>query len=579
MIQNRGATTQSRPNKTNKEKEVNAMKKLIALCLTFVLLVSGITISYAADASVDSVLPAGGTSESPAELSAKPGQFVITFSDAVTTDIFSDIAFVDAEQNEVKGGIYPSIDTGDNTKVIVKYGTLDNNKKYTLKIGANEYTYLAKGFEVNEDFENSTYYTLGEAPVNNNNWVFDPCDRDLYLTKEDNSSQYLRAANKIEGVDTKAGDTTTILKPASGSTYITEDETFYIDMRVRGTGKTSDANKRPREVMKITFAPSSQNLKMEKLTNNTFTVKGAITDEYGFYNLRYMLKKDSKGKFTIDIIDKNNSTEPGKILTTYTTNEGKVGPTEIRLMHLNDYAGTGICYYDLDDIHMKAIYQNDVLHTNIDKIERSEGEFYVAFTNDIDLNSAENLTIADAEGKELAIAFDEEKSTDRKLVYKLKEYLAPSTNYTLTLDDIKDVYGVAAKTSEYQFTSVASDNAQLEEEVIKVGENTIVGTELPSTAAAVTLTTTVKNNSGVASDFVMYVIVYDKDGRIEKVYHDTENVAIGADATLEVNTGSTGDTLGEGYSVKRFAWRVDSEKGAISVVDPIRLAKPAPTAE
>ena len=78
----------------------------------------------------------------------------------------------------------------------------------------------------------------------------------------------------------------------------------------------------------------------------------------------------------------------------------------------------------------------------------------------------------------------------------------------------------------------------------------------------------------------MYVIVYDKDGRIEKVYQDIENnVATGADATLEVNTGSTGDTLGEGYGVKRFVWRVDSEKGAISVVPPIRLAKPVSAVE
>lgn len=73
------------------------MKKLIALCLTFALLVSGITIVHAADATVISVQPVGGTSQSPTEISMHPGQFVITFSEAVTTDIFSNIEFKDAK--------------------------------------------------------------------------------------------------------------------------------------------------------------------------------------------------------------------------------------------------------------------------------------------------------------------------------------------------------------------------------------------------------------------------------------------------------------------------------------------------
>lgn len=567
------------------------MKKLIALCLTFVLLVSGITISYAADSTVVSVEPAGGTNDSPAVLSVHPGQFVITFSDDVTKDIFSNITFTDAEGNEVKGGIYPSIDTDNNDKVIVKYGALENKKKYILKIGTTEYNYLAKGFEIIEDFENPTYYTLGEVPVNHDNWVFDPALGKLIVKKE-NNNQYLRGISVLEHQSVE-GDTTVKLVNGPENKYVTAEGMFYIDMRVRGTGATADATGRPREVLVFRFVDKEndpwvqEERKTFEVRDNKPGINGATADADGFYNFRFIVKREStgedgKGRFYVSVTDKNNTNEPGKVLATYSTSEGKalVGPDIIRLMHLNAWAGSGECYFDLDDVHIATISQSDLLHTNIDNLARNHGEFYVAFSNDIDVNSAKNLTIKDAEENEIAVVLDEEKSTDRKAVYKLKEYLAPSTNYSLEFNGIKDVYGGEIKTSEYEFTSLASVNAQLTEETIKADGSTVSGEELPSTATAVTLTTKVKNNSGVASDFVMCVIVYDKDGRIEKVYQDTENnVAVGANVTLEVNTGSTGDTLGEGYSVKRFAWRVDSEKGAISVVPPIRLAKPVSAVE
>ncbi|MBQ3573141.1 MAG: hypothetical protein IJA16_00945, partial [Clostridia bacterium] len=128
------------------------MKKLMAIFLTFVLLASGITITYAADLAVVSVDPVGGTSDAPTKISAHSGQFAITFAQAVTEDILSTIAFTDAEDNDIKGGIYPVIDKENNAKVIVKYGALENGK-YTLKIGSAEHIYLAEGFEITEDFE------------------------------------------------------------------------------------------------------------------------------------------------------------------------------------------------------------------------------------------------------------------------------------------------------------------------------------------------------------------------------------------------------------------------------------------
>ncbi len=135
------------------------MKKLLALCLSCVLLVSGLVISVDAEPTIVSVSP------SPLEegFTVKPSEFKITFESNVDAQTLSGITFKKSNGGDIIGGAYAEIDSTNPKVVKVKYGALESETSYTLDVCGTEYEYTPVEYMYYEDF---SVYTVGaQLPV------------------------------------------------------------------------------------------------------------------------------------------------------------------------------------------------------------------------------------------------------------------------------------------------------------------------------------------------------------------------------------------------------------------------------
>ena len=219
------------------------------------------------------------------------------------------------------------------------------------------------------------------------------------------------------------------------------------------------------------------------------------------------------------------------------------------------YEATRAGFMDVPDVTAETI---EAL-SNLGRDDVGE-EFAVTFTSPIKAATVVDGSIAlkDEEGNTVAtkfVAYDEATNT---VTLKLIDYFAYGREYKLCLPGVKDLSGGAVARTEIPFATAVKDGIE------------IVSAEptLTSTSAKVDLM--LKNTSENPLTVGMFIMVY-RDGKIQKLAmtkgDDIKTIAAGESATVSVTT----DGIEDGDEIRSMAYIIVEGKGRIAFTSPIEL--------
>ncbi len=539
------------------------MKKIISLCLALMILATSLVVSVSATATASTVEPAEGN------IGMNPGKFKITFSEAVDNTVLDTITFKCGDA-DVKGGIYTEVDANNSAIVYVKYGVLEENKEYTLKIGDETYAYTATKFIFNEDFSDDDYVIGSELPESNvlfysRSGGTAPFSMRHYIDETMDGDKFLR----LDTTEKNEVNGWIVVKPASP----VENSKFRVNMKVRGTKSGNAANNKMYRRLLYTQYDGNTNIAIAELTNGVIYVPDtaksskadysgapyfaiANTDSNGFYDLEVVYSRDAEGKYTQTMTNKLfNETMTVKTKDAYSC------ITEFWPMQsFFDHAGEQ--YFDLSEFSIEILWDTNVMHTVM-----GEETIDVIFDGEINAATLTTATMADAEGNPVDISYvaDSYSNSTRKATFAFNEVLEPGATYTLSFATVKDAendylgvessaievavsaapYTVGALTVENQGSQALEYNS--EEEYYEIGES-----------SQATISTTVA--AAVGTKVNLGLAIYDSEGRLYKFVFDPQTISASGSTTLTATTPTEID-LSEGYSVVPVIWSNDGVSG------------------
>ena len=186
--------------------------------------------------------------------------------------------------------------------------------------------------------------------------------------------------------------------------------------------------------------------------------------------------------------------------------------------------------------------------------------FEVEFTSAVKANTVVDgsIHIEDEFGNKVATEFVSYDEGTYTATLKLKDYFAYGREYKLCLPGVKDLAGSAVGRTEIPFTTAVKSGV----EVISAVPT------LTATTAKVDLE--VKNTDEKPLTVGMFIMVY-RDGKIQKLAmtkgEDIKTIAAGESATVTVTT----DGLTDGDEIRSMAYSIVEGKGRIAFTSPIEL--------
>lgn len=228
---------------------------------------------------------------------------------------------------------------------------------------------------------------------------------------------------------------------------------------------------------------------------------------------------------------------------------------EIAEAYLSERTG----YMAVPDVKAESI-------AKLENMQRDEAEFDITFDYDVDSATvnAESIYIEDESGNKVGTTF--KGFADNKASFELTDFLRYNTKYYLCMPGVKDLKGEAVARKRIEFTSAPKKNLKVTDvSIVGAADGKISGDEVKITLKAKNTDATNKIKVG------MMVMIY-KDGRaIMPIKTNAQELAPGAEGTLVVSTkdNESGILLGEGYMVRSFAY--SEENGYIGFSTPIEL--------
>lgn len=553
------------------------MKKILTLCLVFVILMSGFT----------TVLGATSPSVDKAEgnISAAAGEFKITFAENVTKEMLDTISFKKKSGEilvDIKGGAFAEVDSTNPKIAVVKYGILENKTDYVLTVGNDTYDYRVVTAEFKEDFEADSFVVGNQLPTRPAT-VTEPV---IYFPSTDNvpSGKATGAAECHYIGETADGDKYVALDPnvagkGKNGRLVLEfpqpvtDDTICIDMKVRvnGTyaqsrnilfaflaaGNVANTNKCIVGASAGSTIAAPANTLMGGAANTSFKASKNIFSKVGadgFYDLRMYLQRNADGSYKSSTQNLNAPKEGELTVEGTAANLTGIYTLWLTQFYAEKDTTTGISL-DLSEVSVKASYKTDILH--IDDIEKTDAEIGVVFTNDINAETLSALTMKDAEDNPVEITFDRYDETARKAYYKIDEVLKADATYTIAPVGVKDVDGLDATS-----TPVA---VKTQPEKYALAVPTVVESD-----NIITYSNTISAEAG--KKFTLVLVIFDRNDRLVDVVPDTKTVAAGQTSVTLSAVTPEGIDINDGYYIKPYIWEEDAVGGNafVSVPDEIR---------
>ena len=549
------------------------MKKILTLCLVFVILMSGFT----------TVLGATPPSVDKAEgvIDAAAGEFKITFAENVTKEMLNTISFKKKSGEalvDIKGGAFIEVDSTNPKIAVVKHGVLENKTDYVLTVGEDSYDYNVSEIEFKEDFEADSFVVGNQLAVRPST-VTEPV---IYFpsTGEEPSGKATGSAECHYIGETADGDKYVALDPniagkdKNGRIVlefpqpITEDE-FCIDLKVRINGSYSSRNilyahlaSGTASGKKFPMAGVSEGKVVSPDPNavNPGTVSGSSTlptvGADGFYDLRMYLQRDADGSYTANLRNLDAFNE-GMI-----TVQSATGCDGLYCIWLTQFYASGAVKegisVDLSYVKVHRAFETDIFQ--IDDIKKTDTEMGIVFTNDVNPETLSTLTMKDANENAVALTFDRYDEAARKAYYKFGQILTAETEYTLSLEGIKDKDGVNVKRTDVALKT--------EPDKYTLGTSSIVdqdGNAIDEIGNAEMLTYSNTVSAEVGKTFTLALAIFDSEGRFAEIISDTETVATGQTSVILQAVTPPEINLSDGYTIKTFVWEDETDVGNVFV--------------
>ena len=564
---------------------MNTMKKLLSLCLTFILIVSCITISVSAAAPIIENIAVDGIS-----MDAAPGEFVITFDSAITNDTISSIKFTKEDGTEIKGGSFIEKSKEAPTKAVVKYGALERGANYKLTVGADSKTYTASSYYFKEDFEEG--YVDGDLLESRPSGTLSE-DLIYYPDTTEAFGGKARTPNSVHSIVEENGDTFirmdlnkrgTIVPATSndnGRIVLEFKEPITIGkfaarIKVRAQGSASQLKflipgYESNAALSNFFRMGQFVSGMVKKETDTAQLKGTLTGvekftktgEHGFYDIQIAFLKDTSNKYT-QTMTNLNALEEGEIKLVGNT----AYPRGIKAFWLTQFydKNESSATIDVSEIEIMEIYDTNILATDFESM--TGDTFNVVFTNEISEQTLKDVTLKNGDSLvKLSYVEDSYSDDTRQASFKIGEILEPGTSYTLSFAGIRDTFGRSLG-AESQTLSVASapDDYTMSAPIIKNESQQVI--EQIGDAASLSYETTVTAEAG--KKFTLALIVMSKvDNRVLWANSDTKEVALGnSSVTLKVTTPETIDIGTSNCYVKPLIWCDDATMEALLLNAP-----------
>lgn len=549
------------------------MKKILTLCLVFVILMSGFT--TVSGATLPSVDKAKGT------ISNAAGEFKITFAENVTKEILDTISFKKKSGEtlvDIKGGAFMDVDSTDPKIAVVKYGILENKTDYVLTVGSDTYDYQTSGFEFKEDFEADSFVVGSQLPTRPAT-VTEPV---IYFPSTDNvpTEKASGAADCHYIGETEDGDKYVALDPhvagkGKNGRLVLEfpqpvtDDAICIDIKVRvngtyaemrnllfaflASGNVANTNKclvaasatRAIAAPRSNFMGGASNTSF-KASNNIFTTVGAD----GFYDLRMNLQRNADGSYKSSLQNLNAPTEGEITVEGTATNLTGIYSLWLTQFYASADVTAGISL-DLSEVSVKASYKTDILH--IDDIKKTDEEIGIVFTNDVDDETLPGLTMKDAEDNPVALTFDRYDEAARKAYYKIDEVLKADATYTVSPVGVKDVDGIDATSTPASFKTQPE-------------KYTLTAPSIVEADNRITYSNTI--SAEVGKKFTLALVIFDSNDRLVALVPDTKTVALGQTSVTLSATTPESIVVGDGYTIRPYIWEEDAAGGNAFVSVP-----------
>ena len=555
------------------------MKKLLSLCLTFILLMACIVIPVDAVTVVDK---AEGT------IDANAGEFVIAFDDAAAAEAaFDAITFKKEGGADIKGGAFKEIDALNQNKVIVKYGTLENGQKYVLNVDGTEYEYTADIFEFRENFEGysngdsltkpetitepTIYYPGHENSTGSNINSGASSGYSAHSIEEENNDTFVRL--DVTNADNGKNGRIVLELP----TPLTAPE-FCIRVKIRPSGACQTIKgiwtfySIWEKFAMVDFSTGTAINPTGTTDVGTSTIDPAsITfdtiDANGFYNFSVHYMKGTDGKYT-QTLRNINAPEEGafKLTPPKSTYDGVYGFWLTQFYKASDGAEG---YIDLSEVELVAEKETNILYNGFADMTDSDDTFKVVFTNDMNEKSLKAVTMKDSSEKPVEISYVENSynADERSASFRIGEILDEGATYILSFANVVDYLGRGLASGSTAVTVKAPLGSYSIGTTAIKDENGDSLAEIDD-AERLRYITTINGEAG--AKFTLILVVMSKtDDRVLGVAYDTGTVAAGQTSVeLDAITSENIDLGASNCYVKPLIWCDDDTMEALLLDAP-----------
>ncbi|MBQ7097119.1 MAG: Ig-like domain-containing protein [Clostridia bacterium] len=504
------------------------------------------------------------------------GSITLTFNNYLdVSTVEKGISFTRADGTPIGGGAYVSADSDFTNQVKIAFGKLETGETYSLNIsealksingkaysGQNSYVFgVRKGYLFYEDFMGEEY-TVGENPYLGG--VLDYTSSDVAGSAEnitvcgDESFRYISM--------TGGGTVNKNSRITLNFENEISDDAFVMDLKIRPASMgTAPNDNTPRDVLTVKGPSASvrlANMRYGYLEANTTPGAAASlvgdvnfteTDENGFYDARIIFEKNNDGNYIMTLKNANAENEGEAVFTT--NNIGSIKSIELSHLYPLDDTQATMVSADIAKIAISKLIVPKIIYNNFGELERAEDTVKIVFNDTLsgDTVDANTFMLVAPDGENVNTEFGGYDEETRTATLILRDYLEPSTEYTLCVGEAKAVSGLIMREAEYTLVSKA---AEVE------AKDAVISVETVENVAWVKGSANVVNNS--PNDVTAVLMMYASDGRILGFAKSMDNESSG---TVTVRA-----ELPEGTkTVKMMIW-IEKNGGAVSVMTPVVLS-------
>lgn len=419
-------------------------------------------------------------------LDVAEGKIKLYFDNYIDYETVNAICFTEADGTPLKGGAIISVDSENEKNVIIEFGRLLPNTDYKITISdelksingisidPQELTYTTNdGYILNEDFEGDDYI-VGSAPVSGKGITYkgtgvidstdgiivaETSDGDKYLSIGSNAENEASAVYKA--FDTPITDGTVVVEAKIRPSCADSSRTAT-SIRTSGYFGPDTNGDTPYDIAHYTYGrPYPTGSGSYNNWGDPFV--DMITDDNGFYNVRYVFSKDENGFWYVQMYNLDDLSKT-PLIKKYANGSpflGTILPTSIYPQTTDEYLWDRV---DISEFKIYKAIEPKTLSTNTDLFNPSDDTIIVCFNEDLDNKTLGNISLKESKtGNEIDIKFDGYIEDDREISITLNEFLKYDTEYELSFDGVKSSDGFSAdsnnslkfKTKKYDVTATS----------------------------------------------------------------------------------------------------------------------------